>query len=284
MAVNKFKGLIYKSRGSTPDLQSPRTPKLLQIPDGVPETSHETTPTQENPRPVTRPRHKSIAEEAAELVGARKAYLSSAGHLERQEPGQKGHAKDPTETGPQLLGIGLGSHDEFATARTPADVVSDSPTGIDFDIYDRAFEAEMKRIRSEDHTSRRTTYLTRLVNEKEKYFGDDCMIMEAGRSIPAIASSSVNKASSAAVKTLNQLGLTHRRGSTEVEERECTRKDHWKEAITAKRTESHDSVQAVKEKGFKFAELVIGTMSDAKAKVSGSSEAAKEQDGSPQPK
>lgn len=275
MAVNKFKGLINKSRAGTPDLKSPRTPKTLQIPEGVPETSHETTPTQENPQPETRPRHKSIAEEAKDLVEARTAYLSSAEYPDRNEASSgKGHAQDPTGNGPPLLGIGLGIRDEFAVAETPADILSDSPTGIDFDIYDRAFEAEMERIRSEKHSSRRTTYITRLVNEKEKYFGDDCMIMEAGRSIPAIASSGVNKASSAAVKTLNSLGLTHRRGSTEVENKEGSRRDQLKEAVDAKRTESHDSVQSIKEKGHRFAELVMGTM--AGGKINESSEESKD--------
>ena len=60
-------------------------------------------------------------------------------------------------------------------------VVSDSPTGIDFDIYDRAFEAEVKRIRSQKTTrARARTYLTRLVgeHEREKYVGDECMVAD----------------------------------------------------------------------------------------------------------
>ncbi|KAM0820456.1 putative Protein kinase domain-containing protein [Seiridium cardinale] len=281
IAIHKFKGLIYKSRVGTPDLKSPRTPKILEIPDHVPETSQETTPTAEESQPRNRPRHKSIADEAAELVEARKAYLASTDHPSRQvSSGEKGHAQDPTEANTHFLGIGLGGRDEFATAESPADFVSDSPTGIDYDIYDRAFEAEVGRIRSEKRGNRRKTYLTRFVNEKEKYFGDDCMIMEAGRSLPTIASSGVNKASSAASRTLEHMHLAHRQEGSAAEEKDRdvdeSKKEHLKDTIKTKKNESHDSVQTVKEKGHRFAELVMGTMSGVKVKADGESKESKE--------
>ena len=121
----------------------------------------------------------------------------------------KGHAQDPTDKPLLLLGIGMGGQDHDsslpekasaasttpaagAAAGVPTDVahgeaeeeayvVSDSPTGIDFDIYDRAFEAEMKRIRSQKTTrGRARTYLTRLVgeHEREKYASDEGMAAE----------------------------------------------------------------------------------------------------------
>jgi calcium/calmodulin-dependent protein kinase kinase 2 len=285
MAINKFKGLIYRSRTATPDLKSPRTPKTLQIPDGVPEAPQDSTPTAKELRadshPESRPRQKSIAEEAAELVEAKKAYLASPNHPSKYViPGEKGHAQNLAETPPAFLGIGIGGRDEFTISGTPADIVSDSPTGIDFDVYDRAFEAEVERIRSEKRGHRRTTYLTKLVNEKEKYFGDDCMIMEAGRSIPTIASSGVHKANSAAVKTLEHIGLAHRQGAVvhEGKEKESPKGDLSTETRDEKRTESHDSVQAIKDRGHRFAEVVMGTMAGVKPKVTGELRESKSKD------
>lgn len=51
------------------------------------------------------------------------------------------------EQPPRLLGIGTGGIDDFCAAAPAADVVSDSPSVVDFNIYDRAFEAELERIR-----------------------------------------------------------------------------------------------------------------------------------------
>lgn len=165
---------------------------------------------------------KSTAEEAAKLVEQRKAFMASlADHPSDPNAtstpvlgvagGDKGHAQDPTDKPPLLLGIGTGGQDDFLPSRKSsvasttsaaaaaaaaasaagaaaqdepeedAYVVSDSPTGIDFDIYDHAFEAEMKRIRSQKTTRGgrgARTYLTRLVGEHErlKYAGDECMV------------------------------------------------------------------------------------------------------------
>lgn len=294
IAINKFKGLIYRSRVGTPDLKSsyrmsrtlevPKAPTEIALPQepskqSSPESSGHTTPTAEEPHQENRPRNKSNAEEAAELVKARKDYLAANGHPARGGAlGIKEQTQSSSDATPAFLGIGVGDHDEFASSGTPADFVSDSPTGIDFNVYDRAFEAEMERIRSEKRGPRRTTYLTKLVNEKEKYFGDDCMILEAGRSLPALASSGYNKASSAAVRTLGHMGLTHRDGANAGEESSKT--DQLKEALEAKKVESRDSVQAVKDRGHKFAELVMGTMASAKAKAGGGAGEAKEQNDS----
>ncbi|OTB17945.1 hypothetical protein K445DRAFT_329109 [Daldinia sp. EC12] len=158
-AIRRFKGLISKT--STTD------------------TSVATEPT----------RQKSIAEEAAELVRQRRAFLAAQKHASTHpaaSPGveDKGHAQDVTDRAPLFLGIGTGGHDEFTESDTPVDIVSDSPTGIDFDIYDRAFETEIKRIRSDKKKGRAKTYLTKLVGpqEKSKYVGDDYMVLEAAKS------------------------------------------------------------------------------------------------------
>ncbi|KAK7949681.1 hypothetical protein PG988_016320 [Apiospora saccharicola] len=260
MAINKFKGLLARSRPSTPGSRTPRTPRTLQIPNVPshgqptkpalpeftwnqayvpPEPEHEQQPEpapepEEQSTPTNRPRHRSVAEEAADIVEARKAWKASnvhpssnqargAGEGTEAPPGEKGHAHEPTDHSPRLLGIGLGGRDEFNHDETPADIVSDSPTGIDFNIYDTAFEAEIERIRAENRQRgpdpsgagagagtrppKKTTYLTRFVNEKEKYFGDDSMILEAGRSLPGLASSGMNRASAVTARALGRMHI-----------------------------------------------------------------------------
>lgn len=297
MAINKFKGLISKSRMGTPELRSPRTPRTLEIPGRIYDISnrvhelssriqeasghiHEATQIKTHPvsgvpgpesesetEPRARPRQKSVAEEAAELVAARKAYLASTRRPGIPEGDEQ--TQDPTQGGPaHFLGIGLGAGEDPVAPEAPVDVVSDSPTGIDFNIYDRAFEAEMERIRSEKHSNRSTTYLTRFVKEKEKYLDDDCMIVEAGRNFPGAA---MNRASSAAARTLSHMGLARREATSSEPSKDASSGslDHLREALDVKKTEVHESVQNTKEKGFRFADLVMGTMQSARSKISG---------------
>ncbi|KAK8124897.1 uncharacterized protein PG998_000656 [Apiospora kogelbergensis] len=245
IAINKFKGLLSRSHPGTPGSRTPRTPRTLQIPNAPSEQparpvvtwnptfqyeeprSKQPERTEQSTPPPGRPRHKSVAEEAADIVEARKAWKASNVHPSSRTatkggtdtpPGEKGHAHTPTDHSPRLLGIGLGGRDEFNHAETPADIVSDSPTGIDFNLYDRAFEAEIERIRSENkdrdaaaagdgRRPHKTTYLTRFVNEKEKYFGDDCMILETGRSLPGLASAGMSRASAATTKALGRMHI-----------------------------------------------------------------------------
>ena len=229
-AIHKFKGLTSKSRAATPTRRSfPATlspeylSKLGNLAMGLTQQKSDADPTQtrtiatsaiSSPSPSA-PRQKSNAEEAAELVEQRKAFMASiSDHPSRLQAGstpiadvggEKGHAQDPTDKPPMVLGIGTGGHDDFSSpprkgsiasntsaAAAPTDVapdeageeayvVSDSPTGIDFDIYDRAFEAEVKRIRSQKTTrGRARTYLTRLVgeHEREKYANDESMVAD----------------------------------------------------------------------------------------------------------
>lgn len=281
MAIRQFKRLITKSRSSTPELRTPRTAKTLEIP-GVPEVLREPEPKEpwppkpRSPEEQTEGRwpHKSIAKEAEEIVAARKAYLEYTDHLTQHTPESgKGQAHDPTDVNLPFLGIGTGGQDEFSS-EPPADVVSDSPTGIDFDVYDRAFETEIERIRSasEKQGNRKMTYLTRLVHEKERYVGDECMVVEAGHNIPKIVSTGINRVSSAAGPTLGHLGLlAHREPGEAVEEGTEPGKFEQK-----KSNEGFDGVQAVvKEKGQRFADLVTATMQGVLSKKSGRGSEAK---------
>ncbi|KAI2612463.1 Pkinase-domain-containing protein [Hypoxylon fragiforme] len=266
MAINRFKGLISKSRVVTPEVRTPRTSLAPGFAEhmAIPEDLVIEKSSNPEPQTPTQPsRQKSIAEEAAELIRQRRAFLASQQHASTHPPasggvGEKGHAHDLTDKTPLLLGIGTGGHDDFAGSDPPADVVSDSPTGIEFDIYDRAFETEIKRIRSDKKKGRARTYLTRLVGEQEvnKYAGDDCMVLDAGKS----PTSNVSFRNSSAIgRGLNQL--------YEVKERW----QHDSNGVEGKRGASEgvkEAVETVKEKGNRFADLVTAMRKDLKGQNS----------------
>ncbi|KAI0901938.1 Pkinase-domain-containing protein [Annulohypoxylon nitens] len=269
-AIHRFKSLTSRSRFSTPV----RTPQTLHPPNPpeiegnenileVAETSTISTDSTAVPETPPQPtRQKSIAEEAAELIKQRRAFLASQKHAATHPPmplgeGEKGHAQDPTEKTPLFLGIGTGGHDDFGSSEPPTDIVSDSPTGIDFDVYDRAFETEIKRIRSDKKKGRAKTYLTRLVGEQEadKYAGDECMVLEAGKTL---ASNAYAHGSSAVGRGLNHLHearqrLHHDNNGTEGEERESP-------------SSVSEAVEAAKETGHRFANLVTAMMKEPKEK------------------
>ncbi|KAI0024646.1 protein kinase-like domain-containing protein [Xylariomycetidae sp. FL0641] len=266
-AIHKFKGLTSTSQPGTPQaLRAPRRAvqeAILGLSEAprVAKAEELLSPT----------RQKSVAEEAADLVEQRQAYLASVKQGASQfapvpaagddaAGGDKGHAQDLTEKQPLFLGIGTGGRDDFSEAETPADVVSDSPTGIDYDIYDHAFGTEIKRIRSDKKKGRARTYLTRLVGEEEmqKYADDDCMVVEAGKSL---ASNAYTRGSAFASK-----GLEH---VSEVGGASHTEGQQLKEYLELKRHERQDSVKKVlggaRDAGHKFADLVTSLTKKDKA-------------------
>ncbi|KAI1168532.1 kinase-like domain-containing protein [Nemania serpens] len=183
-AIQRFKSLISPSRATTP--RASYVPRFLAE---DPDVHHPTIPSlSQQIHEATEPiRQKSIAEEAAELIAQRKAYLRSGlpfrATSSEQKLKEEAQAPSPTEKNTPFLGIGTGGDNDFSSAEPSGDAVSESPTGIDFDVYDRAFETEIRRIRSDRKKHRAQTYMTKLLGEKErdKYAGDDCMIIEAGR-------------------------------------------------------------------------------------------------------
>lgn len=147
-------------------------------------------------------RRKTVAEEAAELIEQRKAFLRSGLNLGASGlEGRNAQTTDVTDRPPLFLGIGNGARDEFSNEEPSANAVSESPTGLDFDVYDRAFETEIKRIRSDRRKERSKTYMTKQVGEKEmdKYAGDDNMIVEEGMSL-ATVTNALASGSSAGLK------------------------------------------------------------------------------------
>lgn len=80
----------------------------------------------------------------------------------------KGPTESMSEQEPLFLGIGTGARDDFAMDEATPDVVSDSPTAVDFDVYDRAYEdAIEQQMRARGGTSKPTLYLTRFVKDSE---------------------------------------------------------------------------------------------------------------------
>jgi len=93
--------------------------------------------------------------------------------MHRTESGEKGHAHDPLDEEPLFLGIGNGSDDTLEAPHT--DLIAESPTAAEFNIYDRAYQEEVDRIRASKGDSA-TVYLTRRVDKKKEYKGDKDMI------------------------------------------------------------------------------------------------------------
>jgi calcium/calmodulin-dependent protein kinase kinase 2 len=95
-----------------------------------------------------------------------------------QSSGEKGHARDPTDEAPLWLGIGVGGADGD---RTPdSEVIAESPSAAEFNIYDTAYENEVKRIRKAQG-SRATIYLTRRVDHRREHKEDGSTIEAPNR-------------------------------------------------------------------------------------------------------
>lgn len=81
----------------------------------------------------------------------------------------KGQAKEVGDEEPMVLGIGTGIHDTDARDGNTPNVVADSPTAVDFNIYDRAYEDAINERLKANPSERPVMYLTKYVKETE-YF------------------------------------------------------------------------------------------------------------------
>ncbi|KAF7907197.1 uncharacterized protein EAF01_004784 [Botrytis porri] len=89
-----------------------------------------------------------------------------------QQSGDKGHAHDPLDEQPLYLGIGAGVGEDGDSLDGPVqELIAESPTAADFNIYDTAYQQEVDRIRAvQGHAA--TVYLTRRVDHKREYKAD----------------------------------------------------------------------------------------------------------------
>lgn len=95
----------------------------------------------------------------------------------------KGHAHDPLE---DTLFLNIGTGEESASADTM--FVSESPSNVDINVYEAAYEEEVQRIinQRKDQHRRPTLYLTRRVEDIKRIRDSDCVFdegKEVGRSL-----------------------------------------------------------------------------------------------------
>lgn len=258
-AIQRFKGLVSHSRVTTPrtthghgsgEELSAKPPMSVSSSEPPPEAAGPIKP-------------KSIAEEAAELIAQRTAYLRSGLHLRADDPKanakQETEASDSADKGTLFLGVGVGGDDGFSATDPSMGIVSESPTGVDFGVYDQAFETEIKRIRSLSKKNRPWTYMTKLVGEKErdKYVGDDCMIIEAGRTL----ANSAYAGGSSAISKAHSIIHEAREASRHQEEKE----EHDNPLSTEAEQGVRRAMGAAKETGSRLADLVA-SMREMKGK------------------
>jgi calcium/calmodulin-dependent protein kinase kinase 2 len=168
-AISKFKGLLapkdnHQSRtGAGPADSGPVTPRGASIKDLQHQRSHST--------------QRSTDQHVEELLRQRQQVRGAT------SSGDKGHAHDLTETEPMFLGIGAGGHDDFGNATREQGIVADSPTAVDFNVYDRAFEAEVDRIKRSSSKRKPTgnMFLTRHVKQKDQFKEDKAIVNESNK-------------------------------------------------------------------------------------------------------
>jgi [calcium/calmodulin-dependent protein kinase] kinase len=142
-AIHRFKTILAKHRAAS----NSSTPKQSQNRSGTFDASQE----------------RAKAEVIEALLYQRRRF--------QNEKSDDGNTPLPVhENTTPFLGIGTGTRDEFASNEATPDMVSDSPTAVDFDVYDRAYETAIENITSSqnDHSRRPTVYLTKFVKDVHK--------------------------------------------------------------------------------------------------------------------
>lgn len=150
-AIRKFKSLLGPKRVAPPFRDPARH---LDGADDSSSTLHPSLAAEDSVKQdlTDTPSAISTEDEVARIIRERQEFLKAHGgrpgiksKLAKQVVGQ---AYDITTSTTLHLGIGTGAVDDFAgDQQPPADFVSDSPSAVDFNIYDRAFDAEVERIK-----------------------------------------------------------------------------------------------------------------------------------------
>ncbi|KAK4227918.1 kinase-like domain-containing protein [Podospora fimiseda] len=158
-AIRKFKGLLASKR--TPFSPSPR---LQDSDDSTPIAS------------PSAPERSDTADFAAQILAQRQKFHAQGGKAALCLGIDTSPERQSSSFQPVVLGIGTGGLDTFSHPEQDEEqhIVADSPTAVDFNIYDRAFDAEIDRIKrssSRKGSSRKGTdeatmlYRTRLNRE-----------------------------------------------------------------------------------------------------------------------
>lgn len=139
-AINKFKSLL-KPKGDTPDIslekpnEGPASQPSVVVEDSNPQESTALEPTTED--------------QIAQILKQREQFLKlTGGHKRVVSTSRRPLGDTATErTDSLLLGIGTGGINDFSTETPPDNIVAESPTAVDFNIFERAYGAEVDRIK-----------------------------------------------------------------------------------------------------------------------------------------
>ncbi|KAL2272329.1 hypothetical protein FJTKL_06941 [Diaporthe vaccinii] len=94
-----------------------------------------------------------------------------------EESGRSHGERDPQASSgaPALLGIGTGGRDNFASGSEGEPTsVADSPTAVDFNVYDRAYEEEIERIKRAGGQAP-SVYMTWHLKSKDQFHDDGAL-------------------------------------------------------------------------------------------------------------
>lgn len=188
-AIRKFKSLL-----------KPKEP-LVETQDSKPTFSQETDedatpkpspPPSEHPaeeEKTAEPAEESTAEHIAKILKEREQFFKAAGGRRGRHNPLSFVKSTPDRNGTLHLGIGTGGMDDFGTEPLPADIVSESPTAVDFNIYQCAFTDEVERIKRSSSRKRGsgagTVYHTRFTERNSRpIISDDSLALVGGGSGP----------------------------------------------------------------------------------------------------
>ncbi|KAL6698715.1 kinase-like protein [Trichoderma pleuroticola] len=130
---------------------------------------------QEGRQPTETANTKPSVADIAALITQQKTILASDAGEEKAQDQETG----TSDQEPPFLGIGTGARDAFATDEKTPDVVSDSPTAVDFNVYDRAYEEAIKERMKPNQPSNPILYLTRHIKEKDYFKKLENLVDEA---------------------------------------------------------------------------------------------------------
>jgi [calcium/calmodulin-dependent protein kinase] kinase len=134
--------------------------------------------------PIDPAEEKARMQEIQAIAERRRRFRGTGSY---DDAGEKGHARDVMDYEPLFLGIGAGSNDVPNGEEPPANVVADSPTAVDFNVYDRAYGDAIDKIKA-NPSRRPTLYLTRFVKEKDTLKHIDDLIEASG--LPGMSATS----------------------------------------------------------------------------------------------
>lgn len=93
------------------------------------------------------------------------------------EESPRGHGEPPAQwTAPPVLGVGTGVGEDAQLSGLG--VVADSPTAVDFDVYDRAYEEEVERIKQSG--GRPSVFMTWHLGDKERLRSEEAVDVVEG--------------------------------------------------------------------------------------------------------